>query len=187
MNRQEILLNIALLTVIGALTLFIFEGYDTDVDVQAPTVVKSDLPPAPETSYDPDLAMRKYPTFGEKAVFQAIITPTPTPPPPTPTPTKTPDINTVFAQWRLMTVDANEVTFEDKSKTQTDPENSVFMLRVGQSRPVEVEKGVFKNAILKRMDANSDNPSATLRIEDLPDEKTLKMFEEAAPMPGNVQ
>ncbi|AXA36420.1 MAG: hypothetical protein D6691_07305 [Candidatus Hydrogenedentota bacterium] len=179
MNRQELLLNLFLLTLIAALTLLIMENREEEIDLYVPTVKASDLPPPPETTFDVREAMQKYPTFGNKPIFQAIITPTPTPPPPTPTPTRTPDVNAIFAAWKLMSVDEGEATIEDRSKTQSDPEHAVFTLRVGQTMPVEVERGVFKNAILKRVDAASDNPSITLGLEGIPDQKILRMFDEA--------
>ena len=82
-----------------------------------------------------------------------------------------------------MSVDVGEATFENRAKTQSDPENAVFTLRIGQSIPVEVERGAFKNAILKRVDATSDNPSVTLGIEGLPDQKILRMFDEPSGAP----
>ncbi|MGC8840397.1 MAG: hypothetical protein ACP5QZ_02945 [Candidatus Sumerlaeaceae bacterium] len=179
MNRQEILLNLFLLTVIVALAVLILENHDEEVTVDIPPTAKLSSPPPQETTYDPQVAQQKYPHFGEKPIFQALLTPTPTPPPPTPTPTRTPDINAIFASWKLMSVDVGEATFEDRSKTQSDPEHAVFTLRIGQSMPVEVERGVFKNAILKRVDAQSDNPSVTVGIEGIPDQKIMRMFEEA--------
>lgn len=183
MNRQEILRNLFLLVVIMALALLIFQSHEQEVEIIVPPTTKTELPPEPETTYNPVEAQQKYPHFGEKPIFQALLTPTPTPPPPTPTPTRTPDINAIFAAWKLMSVDVGEATFEDRSKVQSDPEHAVFTLRIGQSMPVEVERGVFKNAILKRVDANSDNPSVTLGIEGIPDQKILRMFDEASGAP----
>ncbi len=183
MNRQEILLNLFLLTLIVALALLTLENHEEEVSVDIPPAAKLATPPPSETTYDPQMAQQKYPNFGEKPIFQALLTPTPTPPPPTPTPTRTPDVNAIFASWKLMSVDVGEATFEDRSKTQSDPEHAVFTLRIGQSMPVEVERGVFKNAILKRVDAASDNPSVTIGIEGIPDQKILRMFEEAAGAP----
>lgn len=183
MNRQEILLNLFLLTLIAALALLVLENHEEEVDIRVPPVAKSTPLPEPETIYDPHVAQQKYPNFGAKPIFQALLTPTPTPPPPTPTPTRTPDVNAIFAAWKLMSVDSGEATFEDRSKTQSDPEHAVFTLRIGQSIPVEVERGVFKNAILKRVDDKSDNPSATLGLEGIPDVKVLRMFEESPGAP----
>jgi hypothetical protein len=183
MNRQEILLNLTLLTIIAALALVILESGEEVVDLTVPPAPKTEKVSETETSYDPQIAQQKYPNFGQKPIFQALITPTPTPPPPTPTPTRTPDVNAIFASWKLMSVDVGEATFEDRSKTQSDPEHAVFTLKIGQSVPVEIERGVFKNAILKRVDANADNPSATLGIEGIPDQKILRMFEEATGAP----
>ncbi len=178
MNRQEILLNLTLLTIIVALALLIMENRQEEVEVTVPPVTKIESAPEVETTYDPQIAAQKYPNFGVKPIFQALLTPTPTPPPPTPTPTRTPDINAIFASWKLMSVDTGEATFEDRAKAKSDPENAVFTLRIGQAMPVEVERGVFKNAILMRVDANSDNPSVTLGIDGIPDKKVLRMFEE---------
>jgi hypothetical protein len=180
MNRQEILLNLFLLTLIVALALLILENHDEEIDIAVPPTARKVAAPGNETSYDVQVAQQKYPHFGDRPLFQALLTPTPTPPPPTPTPTRTPDINAIFASWKVMSVDVGEAVFEDRSKSQSDPEHAVFTLRVGQSVPVEVERGVFRNAIIRRIDANSDNPSVTIGVEGIPDQKTLHMFEEPA-------
>lgn len=179
MNRREIIINLLLLIVIGALAYFIFSSDQRtpeQLEVTAtPAANDGKVPPTTETTYNPVEGNRKYPKFGEKPLFQALITPTPTPTPPPPPPTKTPDIEKALANWKLQAVDPGEATVEDKAKR----EDNVFSMKVGESRPVQAGDQA-KNVTLVKVDDKADNPSATFGLQDTTDQKTLKMFEEGA-------
>lgn len=175
MNRRELLINLLLLAAIAALAYAILAGSEEQPDLSMASTVKTARPGDLETTFNPEVARKKYPMLGQTALFQPIITPTPTPPPPTPTPTKTPDIKAALGQWRLSSAGDGEALIENRA--EKNPENQFFSLRVGQSRSVEVEKGVMKNATLKKLDENADNPSATFILEGTSEEYTLKMFD----------
>jgi hypothetical protein len=175
MNRRELIINLLLLVAIAAIAYAIIAGNEEEPDLGTSLVVRGPKPGDLETTFNPDVARKKYPMLGQTALFQPIITPTPTPPPPTPTPTKTPDIKAALGQWRLSSAGDGEALIENRA--EKNPEYQFFSLRVGQSRSVEVEKGVMKNATLKRLNENADNPSATFILEGTSEEYTLKMFD----------
>lgn len=176
MNRRELLLNLVILSAILYVAVAIIQQSSTVVEeLEEEIEVVDEGPPARETDFNPELARGKYPRFGEVSMFQPLITPTPTPPPPTPTPTPTPDIKQALGGWALSSVSYGEALVEDRN--QKNPEEQFFSMKPGQSRPVEVEKGVTKPATLKKLDENDENPSATFTLEGTSEEYTLKMFQ----------
>lgn len=184
MNRNEILLNLLLLVIIGSLAYLVLEsGQDEEHMVGSSNVAvrPKDKADKSETDYNPAAAQAKYPNFGKKAIYQALLTPTPTPPPPTPPPTKTPDISQALGAWKLLSVMDGEATIENKATK--DPEQSMIQMKVNDTRQVTVGNET-KIVTLKRADENSDNPSATFSMEGTTDEKTLKMFDDAAAAGG---
>lgn len=131
-----------------------------------------------ESGFDVAAAEKKWKNFGNSPVFRALLTPTPSPTPSPTTPPPTPKIGQILGQWKLMAVFDGEATIEDRSKTQKDPDNAMFVLKVGEKRPVQSEKGETLNATLKRIDEQSDNPSATFGLEQTTEEYTIRMMDE---------
>jgi hypothetical protein len=182
MRRQEILINLTLLTVIGALLYVILTPAQERVDLSVEEITM-DVTREEETGYDAAEAEKKWKSFGSNPIFQALLTPTPTPTPSPTTPPPTPKIGTILGQWKLMAVFDGEVTIEDRSKTQKDPDNAMFMMTVGDKRPVASEKGEVLNATLKRIDEESDNPSATFGLEGTPEEHEIRVMDDPGAPP----
>ncbi|MBX7245893.1 MAG: hypothetical protein K1X53_10365 [Candidatus Sumerlaeaceae bacterium] len=167
MKRQEILLNLTLLTAIGALTFLIFsEGEDLPSLPSAPANLASNsgVGSKTETSFVPAATSKKFDDFGNKEIFRAIMTPTPTPPPATPKPSPTPNISVVLGNWKLSSVDGGEATIEDKTKAN-NPDGAFFTMKVGEAHPVEVDKGVMGKAVLKKIDESGDTPSVSFELD----------------------
>lgn len=179
MTRREMLVNILLVAVIAWLLSLVLTAPQGNVELEVPDLSESSKTTT-ETSYSAALAKEKFPALKQKDPFKEIMTPTPSPPPPTPTPTKTPDISKTLASWKLLSVDSGVATIEDRSKK----EDNIFEMKVGETKPMEVEKGGgVRNLTLKRVDDKADNPSATFSLEGTTDEKTFKMYDEAAAAP----
>jgi hypothetical protein len=178
MTRQEFLLNLALLTIIGALAyVMVSQGPDEVTDV--PVVASATpVPPKTETEYL-QAGKVKYPEFGNKNIYVAILPTIPPPPPPPPSPAPTPDIHTALKPWRLMGILDNEVSIEDKSKAN-DPENQFFTMKKGDSRPVDTGKTGLKNVRISALDAESDNPSVTFEMDETSEKHILKTLDDGS-------
>jgi len=189
MTRQEFLLNLVLLTIIGALA-YVMVTEEPEVEIVVPAAAsETPAPPKTETEYL-QAGKVKYPEFGNKNIYVAILPPTPVPPTPTPTPTPTPDIHGALRTWRLMGILDDEISIEDKAKAN-DPEHQFFNMKQGETRPVDAGKGQVKNVRIKSIDAESDNPSVTFEMDDTFETHVLKTLDdgtggvpEAPPPPG---
>jgi hypothetical protein len=176
MNRREIAINLALLAVIVVVAYGVLTGSRDIESLPAPKPVSLRATPKAETDFNPKDVSTLYPNLGSTKLFQAIMTPTPTPTPTPPPPEKTPDIENVLKAWRLMAAGDGEATVEDRSAKEGD-ENRVFILKVGESRPV-TEGGKTLNATLKGLDESGDFPVAVFKLEGTGAEKKLKMVVE---------
>lgn len=193
MNRREVLVNLLLLTVIGCLAYLIFTAGDEEEAMELPKVAMSTSSSKTETGYNPELAQRAYPRFGQVAIMKAIIPPTPTPPPPTPAPTPTPDIDKAIMQWKLLSVFENTAMIENRA--EHDPEKQFFNMKPGEVKEIPVERGEMKKLTLVKVDESMDNggPTATFVLEGVKDKpKTLKANDDPGagappPPPGAPQ
>lgn len=188
MNRQEFLINLTLLTLIGALVYLIVWGDVNNDDLVEPvrvaraTEAETEEGGLTETPYVRERDI--YKSFGNKPLFQPLITPTPTPPPPTPTPTPTPDINAATANFRASMIMDGIVMLELRKPDPAFPNNMVEM-KVGDSVAVDVGRGEKKTLTLKSIDEKTDpyNPAATFTLEGTDQLKVFRMFEDMAPPP----
>ena len=178
MTRQELLLNLVLLTIIGALA-YVMVTEEPDEEISVPvTASATAVPPKTETEYR-QAGEGKYPEFGNKNIYVAIL-PTIPPPPPSPSPPPpTPDIHTSLKPWRLMGILDDEVSIEDKSKAN-DPENQFFNMKKGESRPVDTGKTGPKNVRIKALDPESDNPSVTFEMDETNEPHVLKTLDDGS-------
>lgn len=189
MKRQEVLLNLTLLTVIGALVYTILQAENQEEELIAPVEVASaverngdDAPGGTETPYTRERDV--YRSFGTKPLFKALITPTPTPPPATPTPTPTPNIHEATANLKVTGILGGVAYVEPK---KPDPElfpNGILEMTPGATLELPVGKGgERKRLTLRTVDeqSNPDNPSATFELEGTSELKVLRMFEDPAP------
>ena len=190
MNRQEILLNLTLITVIGALGYSIYDAHNHTTAAAEVADVRSnpdeeDSGTKPETTYNRVEAGKKFPKMGETELFRAIIPPTPTPVPPTPKPTDTPNIQIALNAWKVLSVDKGIVTIEDVVKSRTGADDSVFDMKVGDTRPIDIGGGQTRPAKLESVDeiTNPDVPTATFGMQDTQAQRTLKMGDEAGDSP----
>ncbi|MCX7018705.1 MAG: hypothetical protein WCK47_09335 [bacterium] len=185
MNGRDILLNIFLLTLIGSLTFLIFDKGGNDSGTEIPEMLSASKPSKEETSFNPLLATAKYPKFGEKPLYKAIITPTPSPTPPPPTPAPTPNIGNILKRWRLLSAYAGSASIEDTG--EKDPEKQFFDMKVGEIRTTRGEKTEMRNVRLNRIDEQADEPSATFSMDGTTAVFTIRTGDNpqpAGPQPG---
>ncbi len=187
MRRQEVLLNLTLLTLIGALVYTILQSGSQDDDLlESMTVAsvteKEDSPGGTETPYLPERDV--YNSFGKKPLFKALITPTPSPTPPPPPPAPTPNIHEATANLKVTGIMDNVAYVEPK---KPDPEvfpDGVREMKAGDTLMMPVGKsGEKRQLTLKTLDeiTNPDNPSATWQLDGTTEEKVLRMFDDPAP------
>lgn len=194
MTRQEFLLNLTLVTVIGALGYSLYDAQHNPTEMAAIAEAREKQsseddaeaeetpgPPDRETTYNRKRADMKYPKVGGNDVFKAIIPPTPSPPPPTPKPTDTPNIQSTLNAWKVLSVDKGLVTIEDVVKSKAGVDGAVVDLKVGDTVPMDIGGGQIKNVRLNSVDeiTNPDAPTATFSMEGTNATRTLKMGDEA--------
>lgn len=178
MRRQEILLNLFLLTVIGCLAYVILTPAPQE-ELRPIKIAKNDTEnPGSETAYNPQKAAETWKKFGINPIFQALLTPTPSPSPTTPAPTPTPQIGRFIGTWHLMGIIEKEAAIEDTAKTQKDPDNATFQMKIGDTKAVTNEKGETHTVTLEKMDEESDNPSVTFGMDGTTDKHTLRMMQD---------
>lgn len=179
MRRQEILLNLFLLTVIGSLA-FVILTPPAQEQLRPIKIAKNETDSnATETAYNPQKAAETFPKLGSNPIFQPLLTPTPSPSPTTPAPTPTPQIARFIGTWHLMGIIDKEAAIEDTAKTQKDPDNATFQMKQGDTKAVTNEKGETHTVTLEKMDEESDNPSATFGMDGTTDKHTLRMMQDA--------
>jgi hypothetical protein len=190
MNRQEVLLNLTLVTIIGALGYSIYESHQNAQGMSQIAEVRNSDKAAeeedaadtgPETTYDRTTASKKFPAVGNTDLFKAILTPTPAPPTPTPKPTDTPNIVAALNAWKLLSVDKGVATIEDVIKSRAGAEDAVFDMKAGDTRVVDIGGNQTRPVKLESTDetSNPDQPTATFSMQDTKATRTLKMGEEA--------
>lgn len=192
MNRQEVLLNLTLVTVIGALAFSIYDSQNQGVDLPVAPVVANNTTanadeemgeedeeaPENETTYARAAADSPYTNVGQKDIFRSLVTPTPSPPPPTPSPTPTPDINKALGAWQVLSVYQGVATVQDNNLMKANSENAIWDMKLGESRPVDVGGGQLKAATLKSVNESLDLPTATFGLEGTSAERTMRMGDE---------
>jgi hypothetical protein len=197
MTRQEFLLNLTLVTVIGALGYSLYDARHNPTEMAAIASAREAQneadaeaeetpgPPGRESTYNREKANKKYPKVGSTDLFRPIIPPTPSPPPPTPKPTDTPNIQLVLNVWKVLSVDKGVVTIEDIVKSKAGVEGAVVDMKVGDTQQMDIGGGQIKNVRLNSVDevTNPDVPTATFSMEGTNVTRTLKMGDEAG---GNV-
>jgi hypothetical protein len=185
MNRQELLLNVTLVTIIGALGYSIYDSHQNAQGMSQISEVRnssdSDEDADTETSYDPTSAKKKFPAVGNTDLFKAILSPTPPPPTPTPKPTETPNIQAALNSWKLLSVDRGMATIEDVIKSRAGAEDAVFDMKAGDTKVVDIGGNQTRPVKLESTDetTNPDQPTATFSMQDTKATRTLKMGEEA--------
>lgn len=212
MKRQEFLLNLTLLVIIGTLVYLIYDHGETartsidDIEVPALASATKKSPrvkaPGKETSYDGNTTAtgengedategeNGESKFGQTNIFRALLTPTPTPtPPPTPPP-PTPDIDKALGPWKLVSLYDGKAMLEDVVMSQKGEEGAIFELAPGQTKQVDVGGGIMKTATLKKIEAtNPYNPEIILGLEGTTAERKINLDTEPAvaapgPAPG---
>lgn len=186
MKRQEFLVNLTLLTLIGALVYTILQSDSPDEDLTPPdnlvaAVTEGGAGSESGRTETPYVRERDvYRSLGTKPLFQALITPTPPPPTPTPTPTPTPDINVATANLKITSVMDGIVIVEPKKPDPRLFPDGLREMRVGDTLAVDVGKGEMKTLTLKQADdkTNPDNPSAVFALEGSTELKVLRMFDD---------
>lgn len=173
MSRQEFLVNLVFLTIIGCLAYLIFEQQQKKSQPLRPPIVASVGDSADtETKFNPAAAAQKYPRLGTTPLFRPLI-PTPTPSPtPAPTPTPTPNISNVLRPWKLISVMGNEASIENRAPRSED--DRFFDVKVGESRAAD-DGGMQRSATLKRTDENSDPPIAVFSLDGTTDEYIIRL------------
>jgi len=181
MKRRDLLINLLLLVVIGTLAYYIYEGGDSEAPTGRMVAMASRSETSrPETSYDAKAGEQKYPNLGKVPIYQALLTPTPTQPPPTAKPTVTPNIHTALASWKLQMVDPDtgEAMIEDKANKNPAAEN-VFTMKLNDTRVVTFDN-ISRTVTMIKEDKDSDNPSATFKMDGAEGvEHTLRMIEDS--------
>ncbi|MGI8906444.1 MAG: hypothetical protein ACR2IE_08145 [Candidatus Sumerlaeaceae bacterium] len=186
MNRQEILLNLTLITVIGALGYSIYDARQNRPEISGirsseELAVQDTEDISTETTYNRRQADLKFPKVGNTDLFKAIIPPTPSPIPPTPKPTDTPNIHAALNAWKVLSVQDGTATIEDVIKSRAGIEDAVFDMKPGDTRPIDIGGGQTRPVKLDSADevTNPDQPSATFSMQDTQAVRTLKMGDEA--------
>jgi hypothetical protein len=180
-QREEILLNITLITVALSLLIFIILGpvpIDMSVPESArPSAQNPTVRPRVETPYD--LQQDRFVALGEIPVFRAILTPTPTPPPPTPRPTPTPDINAALGRFRVVSIMDNTVIIEDPERAQAGDPDAMIEWNRGEVRQLQAGQGESKAVRLEAVDEVTDpgNPSATFSMEGTTEKRVFRLID----------
>ena len=186
MKRQEFLVNLTLLTLIGALVYTILQSESPNEDLTPPdklvlAVTEGTLGGDSGRTETPYVRERDvYRSLGTKPLFQALLTPTPPPPTPTPTPTPTPDINVATANLKVTSVMDDIAILEP---VKPDPRlfpDGLREVRVGDTLVVDVGKGEMKTLTIKQIDdkTNPDNPYIVVTLEGSTELKVLRMFDD---------
>ncbi len=196
MRRQEVLLNLTLVVIIGSLVYLTYEARQkpetiedirSDLSISPKPGPKKESAPDAETSYDVASADAADGKFGKTRLFNALLTPTPTPSPTPPPPPPTPDIGKALGAWKLLSVYEGKAMLEDVQKSAKGEEGAIWEMSQGQTKQVDVGQGVMKTATLSGIDAATDpyNPKVTFTLEDTKAEKQIDLdTEPAAAAPG---
>lgn len=205
MRRQEILLNLTLLVIIGALVFKIYEarklpgGLD-ELAVQpgighangngsdsTTGTLNGNSPvaaPGTETDYaapNEVVAAGSGGKFGETKLFRALLTPTPTPTPTPPPPPPTPDIAKSLGAWKLLGIVNDKALMEDVQKSAQGLEGAIWEMAVGDTKQVDTGQGVMKTVTLKSINNdNAYNPEVTFTMEDTTDKRNINLDTEPA-------
>jgi hypothetical protein len=182
-RREEILLNITMLTAALSLLIFILLG-PVPEDMAVPVASRSEnrrteRPGQTETPLPPTAADR-FMEVGRVPLFRALLTPTPTPPPPTPRPTPTPDISAGLAKFKVQGIMDGVVMLEDPEKSKTGAPDALIEWKPGEVRQMDSGRGETRPVKLEKVDEVTDpsNPTATFSMEGTTEKKVLKMFEQ---------
>jgi len=198
MKRQEFLLNLTLVVIIGALVYLIYDSRLapeslSDLSVapvaSVPAETEDEAADANSDSEDAETTPTDKSKFGETKLFRALLTPTPTPTPTPPPPPPTPDIGKALGNWKLLSVYEGKAMMEDVEKTKKGEEGAIWEMTLGQTQQVDVGNGIMKTATLKKIDdtTNAYNPEVTFGLEDTTAERKINLDTEpaaAAPAPA---
>jgi len=198
MKRQECLLNLTLVVIIGALVFLIYDSRQapeslSDLSVapvaSVPAEAEDEAADANSDSEDAETTPTDTSKFGDTKLFRALLTPTPTPTPTPPPPPPTPDIGKTLGNWKLLSVYEGKAMLEDVQKTAKQEEGAIWEMTLGQTQQVDVGSGIMKTATLKVIDdkTNPYNPEVTFGLEGTTAERKINLDTEpaaAAPAPA---